>query len=271
MHKTVFTNGLLDGKTAFITGGSSGINQGIAEAFGQLGANVVILARNQEKIDKTVNSLKANGSEAMGISCDVRDYDGVESALKAAYEKYGGIDCVIAGAAGNFLSPIVGLSSKGFQAVIDIDLMGTFNVFRASWDYLTKPGASLIAISARQAIQPRPFQAHACAAKAGVNMLCKCLALEWGHAGIRVNAISPGPIDDTEGFNRLVPTAEKVEAMKREVPLKSIGKKSDIANMATYLASDASNYITGAIMNVDGGNELGSADYDFSKPFDRKS
>lgn len=88
--------------------------------------------------------------------------------------------------------------------------------------------------------------------------------------GVRVNAISPGPIDDTEGFKRLVPTPEHVEKMKQEIPLKSIGTKKDIANMATYLASDASSYVTGGIFNVDGGNELGSANYDFSKPFERK-
>ena len=269
MSNTPFAENLLKDKTAFITGGSTGINFGIAQAYGKLGANVVILARRQEKIDKAVSELKAQGTSAMGISCDVRDYDAVEAALKSAHDTYGTLDCVIAGAAGNFLSPIVGLSSKGFQTVIDIDLMGTFNVFRASWDYLTKPGASLIAISARQAVQPRPFQAHACAAKAGVNMLCKCLALEWGHAGIRVNAISPGPIEETEGYNRLVPTPDKIDAMKREIPLKSIGKKSDIANMATYLMSDAAQYVTGGIFNVDGGNELGSSDYDFSKPFER--
>lgn len=266
----IFRADLFKNKTMFITGGSSGINLGIAEQYGRLGANVIIMARNPEKIDKAVSLLKNQGSQAMGISCDVRDYDGVEAALKKAVKTYGSLDTVIAGAAGNFLSPVVGLSSKGFQTVIDIDLMGTFNVFRASYDHLTKPGASLIAITARQAVQPRPFQAHACAAKAGVNMLCKCLALEWGQAGIRVNAISPGPIDDTEGYRRLVPTKEKVEAMKREIPLKSIGTKPDIANMATYLASDASQYVTGGIFNVDGGNELGNADYDFMTPPKRK-
>ena len=266
----IFKPGLFKGKTMFLTGGSSGINLGIAEKYGQLGANVVIMARNPDKIDKAVALLKSQGSEAMGVSCDVRDYDGVEAGLKKAYDRYGELHTVIAGAAGNFLSPVIGLNSKGFQTVIDIDLMGTFNVFRASYDYLAKPGASLIAISARQAVHPRPFQAHACAAKAGVNMFCKCLALEWGQAGIRVNAISPGPIDDTEGFKRLVPTEEKVEAMKRDIPLKSIGTKTDIANMAIYLASDASQYVTGSIFNVDGGNELGSADFDFLTPPKRK-
>ena len=269
MSNNLFKDSSLSEKTVFITGGSSGINLGIAEQFGQLGANVVILARSQDKIDKALDTLRSQGSTAMGISCDVRDYDGVEDALKKANEQFGDIDCVIAGAAGNFLSPIVGLSSKGFQTVIDIDLVGTFNVFRASLDYIAKPGASLIAISARQAVHPRPFQAHACAAKAGVNMLCKCLALEWGQMGVRVNAISPGPIDDTEGFKRLVPTPDKIEKMKQEIPLKSIGTKTDIANMATFLASDASSYVTGGIFNVDGGNELGSANYDFTKPFNR--
>ena len=199
----------------------------------------------------------------------MRDYDGVEAAFKTAHKTYGDIDCVISGAAGNFLSPIIGLSSKGFQTVVDIDLVGTFNVFRASYDYITKPGASLIAITARQAVQPRPFQAHACAAKAGVNMLCKCLALEWGQAGVRVNAISPGPIEDTEGYARLLPTEELAEKAKNKVPLRMMGTKSNIADAATFLASDASSYVTGSIYNVDGGNELGDASHDFLTPFKR--
>ena len=266
---SIYADNLLKGKTMFIAGGSSGINLGIAEQYGQLGANLVILSRSQDKIDKAVDLLKSQGSNAIGISTDVRDYDGVEAAFKTAHKNYGDIDCVISGAAGNFLSPIIGLSSKGFQTVVDIDLVGTFNVFRASYDYIAKPGASLIAITARQAVQPRPFQAHACAAKAGVNMLCKCLALEWGQAGVRVNAISPGPIEDTEGYSRLLPTEDLAEKAKKKVPLRMIGTKSNIADAATFLASDASSYVTGSIYNVDGGNELGDASHDFLTPFKR--
>ena len=118
-------------------------------------------------------------------------------------------------------------------------------------------------------MHPLPFQAHACAAKAGVNMLCKCLALEWGQAGVRVNAISPGPIEDTEGFARLVPTKEDVEELKEKIPLRAIGTKTDIANIATFLASDASSNVTGGIYNCDGGNELGDASADFLTPFKR--
>ena len=266
---SIYADNLLKGKTMFIAGGSSGINLGIAEQYGQLGANLVILSRSQDKIDKAVDLLKSQGSNAIGISTDVRDYDGVEAAFKTAHKTYGDIDCVISGAAGNFLSPIIGLSSKGFQTVVDIDLVGTFTVFRASYDYIAKPGASLIAITARQAVQPRPFQAHACAAKAGVNMLCKCLALEWGQAGVRVNAISPGPIEDTEGYSRLLPTEYLAKKAKKKVPLRMMGTKSNIADAATFLASDASSYVTGSIYNVDGGNELGDASHDFLTPFKR--
>ncbi len=266
---TVFTKDALKGKTMFIAGGSSGINQGIAQQYADLRANLIILSRSQDKVDAAVAELKTRGAKAIGISQDVRDYDGILEAFKTAHAEFGDIDCVISGAAGNFLSPVVGLSPNGFKTVVDIDLIGTYNVFHACWEYLRKPGASLIAISARQAVQPRPYQAHACAAKAGVNMLCKCLALEWGQAGVRVNAISPGPIEDTEGYSRLVPTEAAVEKMKKSIPLRSIGTKTDIANIATFLASDASAYVTGGIYNCDGGNELGDASADFLTPFKR--
>jgi len=227
---SIFAKDALKDKTVFVAGGSSGINLGIAQQYADLGANIIILSRSQEKIDAAVKSIKDRGAKAIGISQDVRDYDGVLEAFKTA--------------------------PNGFKTVVDIDLIGTYNVFHASWEYLAKPGASLIAITARQAVQPRPFQAHACAAKAGVNMLCKCLALEWGQAGVRVNAISPGPIEDTEGYSRLVPTEAAVEKMKKSIPLRAIGTKTDIANIATFLASDASSYVTGGIYNCDGGNEF---------------
>ena len=265
----IYKKDLLKGKTAFVAGGSSGINLGIAERYAELGANIVILSRSQDKIDVAVKGIEKIGAKALGIATDVRDYEDVLAAFEKTHKEFGDIHCVISGAAGNFLSPIVGLSSKGFQTVVDIDLVGTFNVFRASWDFLAKPGASLIAITAGQAVQPRPYQAHACAAKAGVNMLCKCLALEWGQAGVRVNAISPGPIADTEGFSRLVPTEDIAQKTKKKIPLRAMGTKTDVANVATFLASDASIYTTGSIYNVDGGKELGDASFDFMTPFKR--
>ncbi len=151
------------------------------------------------------------------------------------------------------------MSANGFKTVVDIDLIGTFNVFRASFDYLNKPGASLIAITAPQGVNAMMFQAHACAAKAGINMLVKCLAMEWGPAGVRVNGISPGPIADTEGMARLAPTAEMEARYKGRLPLRDYGTKQDIADAALYLSCDNARYVTGTILDCDGGSKLGDA------------
>ncbi|MEZ5709175.1 MAG: SDR family oxidoreductase [Blastomonas sp.] len=250
------------GKHVFIAGGTSGINLGIARHFAEEGARLSVLSRSQEKVDAAAAELSARGEAARGYAADVRDYAALEAAMADAASASGPIDCVIAGAAGNFLAPAIALSANAFKTVIDIDLLGAFNTFRASWDHLNRPGASLIAISAGQAVTPKPMQAHACAAKAGINMLVKCLALEWGPAGVRVNAISPGPIKETEGMERLAPTPEMEAAIKKRLALRDYGTKQDVASMAAYLASDAASYITGSIMNVDGGGDLGDASVD---------
>lgn len=254
--------GRFEGKSVFVAGASGGINLEIARAFARQGAYVTVLSRSAEKIEAAAGELRALGAEATGIACDVRDYPGLEAAFARASEAYGPIDVLVSGAAGNFLAPAVKLSANAFKTVIDIDLLGTFNVFRASFAHLRKPGASLIAITAGQAVRPIAFQIHACAAKAGVNMVTKCLALEWGPAGIRVNAISPGPIADTEGMARLGGDPSQEERIKRRVALRDYGTKDDIAQAALYLSSDAARYVTGTILNVDGGSELGDAGQD---------
>ena len=250
------TQPILEGKVAFIAGGSSGINLGVAHGFAAAGARLALISRSPERIEAAAAELRAAGYEAIGIAADVRDFDAVDAALQQTHEAYGLIDIVLSGAAGNFVAPAKELSAKGFKTVVDIDLLGTFNVFRASYPYLRKPGASLIAITAAQAVQPIRNQIHACAAKAGVNMVTKCMAMEWGPEGIRVNGIAPGPIADTEGMRRLTPTAEIAEAYRRTIPLGMYGEKRDIADLAVYLSSDKGRYITGAIIDCDGGSIL---------------
>lgn len=254
-----FKDKVLAGKVAFVAGASSGINLGIAQHFARAGAKVAIISRSHEKITAAAKTMTDEGFDAIGMAADVRDFESVDKALKATHDRFGKIDIVISGAAGNFVAPALGISSNGFKTVVDIDLIGTFHVLRASFQYLNRPGASLISITAPQAINPSMFQAHVCAAKAGINMLTKCLAMEWGPAGVRVNAISPGPIADTEGMARLAPTPEAEAHVKARLALRDYGTKTDIADMALFLSTDNAKYITGTIIDVDGGTKLGDA------------
>lgn len=246
---TAFRDHLLAGKTAYITGGSSGICFGIAELFVRQGARVGIQGRNAAKLDEAV---KALGPQAAGFAADVRDSE----ATAAALADFGPIDILICGAAGNFPAPVTGMSANGFKSVVDIDLLGTFNTCRAAHELLRKPGACIISISANHGSQPYALQAHVCAAKAGVDMLNRVLALEWGRGGVRVNCIAPGPVDGTEGMRRLAPTPEIRAAIEQAVPLRRFAQINEIAEAALFLASPAAAYITGIVLPVDGGAGL---------------
>ncbi|MCU1284949.1 MAG: Oxidoreductase, short chain dehydrogenase/reductase family protein [Acidobacteriales bacterium] len=256
MSSSIFRDSLLGGKVAVITGGGSGINLGIAKRFAEHKARVVLIGRKQEKLDAAIAEITAAGGVAMGLSADVRDFAALGIVFAKTREAYGEIDIVICGAAGNFPAPAIGMSANAFKAVVDIDLLGTFNTCRAAYEHLRKPGASIINISAPQALAPMLFQSHVCAAKAGVDMITRTLAMEWGPTGVRVNSIVPGPTADTEGMRRLAPSPESAEKLKQFVPLQRFGTKDELADLAVFLCSDAAAYITGAVVLCDGGQSL---------------
>lgn len=240
------------GSNVFVFGGTSGINLGIARRFAEHGARLAVASRNQDKVDAAVAEL--GGEErALGYALDVRNYDAVESAIADFRERRGTIDVLVSGAAGNFPAAAAALTPNGFKAVVDIDLMGTFHVMRAAHAHLTKPGASIINISAPQAWIAMRFQSHVCAAKAGVDMVTRTLALEWGPEGVRVNSVSPGPIEGTEGMERLAPTPEAKARAAAAVPLGRMGTPDDVADVCLFLASDAARYVSGAVIPADGG------------------
>lgn len=240
------------GKTVMVFGGTSGINLGIAHAFARHGARLGVASRSQDKVDAAVDAL-SHTTPALGYSLDVRDFDAVQAAIADFREQRGTIDVLVSGAAGNFPAVAAMLSPNGFKAVTDIDTLGTFHVMRAAYAHLTKPGASIINISAPQAWIPMAMQMHVCAAKAGVDMITKTLAIEWGREGVRVNSVSPGPIEGTEGMERLAPTPEAKAKSAAAVPLGRMGTVDDVADVCLFLASDMARYVSGTVIPADGG------------------
>jgi peroxisomal 2,4-dienoyl-CoA reductase len=263
----LFAEGILKGHVAFVTGGGTGITGGVARALAEAGANVALVSRHLEHLEpaaKAINEARGSSStvredatngEAFAVAADVRNPEEVEQAIAATIERFAKIDIVVNGAAGNFLCAAEELSPNGFGTVVDIDLKGSFNVCRAAFNQLKEHRGQVLNISATLHYLGTPMQLHVSAAKAGVDALTKNLAVEWGRYGIRVNAIAPGPIGDTEGMKRLVPEPIK-EKLKQRIPLGRFGLIEDIENAAVFLCSDAASYINGSILVVDGGHWL---------------
>lgn len=246
---------LFQGKTVFITGGGSGINLGVGKAFAALGANLGICGRTRERLDNAAQELRSLGAKVVAEVADVRDYPALERAMHATRDQLGPIQVLVCGAAGNFPIPAEELSPNGFKAVMDIDLLGSFHASRAAFEQLRATHGCIIFISAGMAFVPYPYQVHVGAAKAGVDNMMRNLALEWGKYGIRSNSIIPGPIEGTEGVNRLGGEAWAASRSKT-IPLGRYGTVDEIGNAAAFLASPLASYITGTALLVDGGQNL---------------
>jgi NAD(P)-dependent dehydrogenase (short-subunit alcohol dehydrogenase family) len=247
------------GCNVFVAGGTSGINLGIARAYAAAGARLGVGSRKQEKVDAAVAELGSPGGPALGYAFDVRDAENVSGAIAAFSGAVGPIDVLVSGAAGNFPAMAADLSPNGFKSVVDIDLLGTFHVMKAAYPHMRRPGGSLINISAPQATLPMAAQVHVCAAKAGVDMVTRCLAIEWAPEGLRVNGVVPGPIEGTEGMVRLAPTREARDVIARSIPMRRWGSPEDVARACLYLGSEAAGYVNGVIVAADGGWSLTGA------------
>jgi 2,4-dienoyl-CoA reductase [(3E)-enoyl-CoA-producing], peroxisomal len=251
----VFRTDALAGRVALVTGGGTGICRGIAAAYARFGADVCIVSRKQDVLDATAAAIgDATGRSVLAVAADVRDPDAIARAVRATVERFGKLDTLVNGAAGNFLAPAAALSPNGFRTVIDIDLNGTFNASRAAFEALQGAGDGFILnISATLHYHGTPLQIHASAAKAGVDAVTRNLAVEWGRFGIRVCGIAPGPIGDTEGIRRLAP-GELADKARAAIPAGRFGAVDEIAAAAVYLRSAAAAYVTGHVLVVDGGH-----------------
>jgi peroxisomal 2,4-dienoyl-CoA reductase len=252
MSEAIFVEGILKGHVAFVTGGGTGITGGVARALAASGASVALVSRKMDHLQPAADAINNGGGKAIAVAADVRQPEEVEKAVAQTIEHFGKIDIVVNGAAGNFLCTAEELSPNGFGTVVDIDLKGTFNVCRAAFSQLKEHRGQILNISATLHYLGTPMQLHVSAAKAGVDALTRNLAVEWGRYGIRVNAIAPGPIEDTEGMSRLVPEPVK-DRLRKSIPLGRFGRVADIEKAAVFICSDAASFINGTVLVVDGG------------------
>jgi len=255
MPQHVFSPGTLAGRVALITGGGTGIGFAIASGFVEVGVKVILASRKLDQLNIAVEKLRRAGGTAMAVQADVRNYEEVEASVKAATDTYGGLDIMIANAAGNFFVPTAEMSPNAWKAVIEIDLSGTFHCARAAYQALrgSRFGGRLIAISTTRGLEGWPGCAHAGAAKAGIISLMRTLASEWGPDGIRCNTVNPGAIGNTEGVKRLYEDRGVAERELASIPLGTFGDSGDIAQAVIYLCSDAGAYVNGCDLVVDGG------------------
>lgn len=248
---------LFAGQVVFVTGGGSGINLGISASFAALGADLAICGRSADRLEGARRQLEGLGARVLAEVADVRDFEALARALASTRDALGPVNHLVCGAAGNFPCAAEELSAGGFKAVVDIDLLGSFNASRAALPQLKETRGTILFLSAGQAFIPYPLQAHVGAAKAGVDHLMRNLALEWGRYGIRCNSIAPGPIEGTEGMRRLAPSDEAFHRrLRAAIPLGRYGTVEDIGSAAVFLASPLAAYITGSLLVVDGGQNL---------------
>jgi NAD(P)-dependent dehydrogenase (short-subunit alcohol dehydrogenase family) len=253
----------LKGKTIVVTGGGTGLGKAMSTYFLELGANVVITSRKLDVLQKTAAELEEKtGGKVLALACDVRNDFEVEQVLKQTLETFGAVHGLLNNAAGNFISPTERLSAKAFGVIIDIVLKGTVNctlAFGKHWITQKQP-ASILNIVTTYAFTGSGYVVPSACAKGGVLAMTRSLAAEWGHYGIRCNAIAPGPFPTKGAWDRLLPgdLAKKFD-FKNRVPLKRVGEHQELANLAAYLISDFSGYVNGEVITIDGGEWLQGA------------
>lgn len=262
----MFGKEILRNKTVLVTGGGSGLGLAMATAFGALGAKVAICGRTEAKLEKAANEiLKAGCEQVKWYSVDVRDYDSVGKMIQRVEADLGNLNILVNNAAGNFLSASEDLSPNAFRSVVDIVLHGTFNCTQHFGKLLIeqKREGSILNIVTTYTETGSSFVLPSACAKAGVYAMTNTLAYEWATYGIRVNSIAPGPFPTEGAWTRLMPDPKMEEAYRKQIPAGRYGKHEELANLAVFLVSDLSAYITGECVTIDGGERLKAGQFNF--------
>ncbi len=257
----MFRDDLLKGKRILVTGGGTGLGRSMTQRFLELGAEMVICGRRKGVLDAAAEEMMAaTGGTVTTHQCDIRVAEAVDEMAEAIWQE-GPLDALVNNAAGNFISRTEDLSPRGFDAIANIVLHGTFYVTSACgrrWIAEGRP-ASVLSIVVTWIWTGGPYTVPSAMSKAGVAAMTKSLAVEWGPKGIRLNAIAPGPFPTEGAWDRLMPRDDLTKDFEGNVPLGRVGEHRELANLATFLLADECAYINGEIVAIDGGQWLNSA------------
>ncbi|MGC1105465.1 MAG: SDR family NAD(P)-dependent oxidoreductase [Candidatus Acidiferrales bacterium] len=251
----------LSGKMAFITGGGTGIGRACALLFAREGAKVAVAARRREKLDAVAREIIAEGHEALAVECDVTKKDSVEGAVRAAEERFGGLNVIVNNAGTLHVGSVEETSDEDWSRVITANLTGTFLVSRAAVPALRRAGGgSIVNIGSYLGLVGLKHRAAYCASKGGVTMLTKAMALDHAAEKIRVNCICPALVETEmalSGMARMPDPAAYRKLRESQIPLGRAGRPEEVAQLAAFLASDESAWMTGNALPLDGGITAG--------------
>lgn len=271
--RSVFRPGLFADQTVLVTGGGTGIGRCIAHELAALGAHVIIAGRRPEPLEQTLDEIAEVGGRASSVSLNIRDEEAVDAAIAELVEAHGPLHGLVNNAGGQFASPAAVIKPKGWRAVIDTNLNGTFLVSQACFKHsLSRHGGAVVNIVADM-WNGFPGMAHTGAARAGVVNLTKTLAIEWGPAGVRVNAVAPGLILSSGMLTYPKHVIQMAALNANKNPAGRAGTESEVSAAVAFLLSPAAAYISGDTLRVDGASSLQKApllphvDHDKNAPY----
>ncbi|HEX2910626.1 MAG TPA: SDR family oxidoreductase [Chloroflexia bacterium] len=255
-NQSIFRDGLFEGQVIMVSGGGTGIGRAITLELAVLGATVVICSRSEEHLEPTRREVEAAGGQAYALLCNIRDEEQVKATVNEVITRFGRLDALVNNAGGQFASPAEAISSKGWNAVIDTNLTGTFYMSRAAMQgWMKEHGGAIVNIVAEM-WRGFPNMAHTGAARAGVVNLTQSLALEWAQYAIRVNAVAPGVINSSGLKSYPPPIQAMLKTIAREIPAGRLGSESEVAASVAFLLSPAAAFISGETLKVDGAGSL---------------
>jgi citronellol/citronellal dehydrogenase len=251
-YQSVFTPGLLTGQVILVTGGGSGIGRCTAHELASLGAHVVLVGRNPDKLTDTAQEIVGDGGQASWHSCDIRREGDVQAMISQVVQQHGRIHGLVNNAGGQYISPLASTSAKGWQAVIDTNLTGGFLVARECFNQsMNTHGGAVVNIVADM-WGSMPGMGHSGAARAGMVSFTETAALEWAAQGVRVNAVAPGYIASS-GMDHYPPEAgPMLREMRNTVPQGRFGTEAETSAAIVFLLSPAASFISGTVLRVDG-------------------